>query len=81
VATEPDNREAVKALFETALEVDSKHRSSFLKERCPDPTLRAEVERLLAEFDQMGTFLCTPPLGNLATEAGTATIDSETFRG
>ena len=49
MATRPDNWEAVKALFEAALEKDSAHRSSFLNERFRDASVRAEVERLLHE--------------------------------
>jgi hypothetical protein len=63
MATRPDNWEAVKALFEAALREDSACRSSFLKERCPDAGVRAEVERLLAEHDQAGAFHSTPALG------------------
>jgi hypothetical protein len=70
MATRPENWEAVKALFEAALEEDSAYRSSFLKERCPDANLRAEVERLLAEHDQAGSFLSTPVLA-LPLDAGT----------
>jgi eukaryotic-like serine/threonine-protein kinase len=69
MATQPDNWEAVKELFEAALEEDPARRSLFLKERCPDASLRAEVERLLAEYDQAGAFLSTPALGNLAFDA------------
>src|ERR1700691_354631 len=64
MVTSPDNWKAVKELFEAALEEDSAHRSSFLKERCPDASLRAEVERLLAEHDQAGGFLSMPVLGD-----------------
>ena len=67
---EPNNWEAVKALFEAALEEDPARRSSFLKERCSEASLRAEVERLLAEHDQAASFLSTPPLGNFAPEDG-----------
>jgi hypothetical protein len=35
----------VKALFEAALEQSAANRSFFLKERYPDASLRAEVER------------------------------------
>ena len=59
--TEPDNWAAVKALFEAALEEDSARRSAFVKKHCPDPSLGAEVERLLAEYDKAGSFLSTPP--------------------
>jgi serine/threonine protein kinase len=40
-----------------------------LKERCPDVSLRAEVERLLAEHDQAGTFLSAPVLADFNLEA------------
>ena len=71
--TEPDNWAAVKALFEAALKEDPAHRSLFLKEHCPDLILGAEVERLLAEYDKAGSFLSTPPFGNLASEVDTET--------
>ena len=73
MATQPHNWEAVKALFEAALVVDAENRSSFLKERCPDESLRAEVERLLAEHDQAGAFLSAPALGDIRAEAGPST--------
>jgi eukaryotic-like serine/threonine-protein kinase len=69
MATQPDNWEAVKALFQAALEEDAKNRSSFLKERCQDPSVRAEVERLLAEHDQNPSFLSTPLQADLPLEA------------
>jgi serine/threonine protein kinase len=69
MATQQDNWEAVKALFEAALEVDVANRSSFLKERCLDANLRAEVERLLTEHDEAASFLSTPALGNVPREA------------
>jgi serine/threonine protein kinase/tetratricopeptide (TPR) repeat protein len=59
MATRQDNWEAVKALFEAALEQDVANRSSFLKERCPDASVCAEVERLLAEHDEATSFLAT----------------------
>jgi hypothetical protein len=51
------------------LDEDPARRSSFLKERCPDASLRAEVERLLAEHDQAASFLSTPVLANVPREA------------
>lgn len=65
MATQPDDWEAVKALFEAALEENASNRSTFLKERCPDPSICAEVERLLAEHDLAASFLSTPPLDNI----------------
>jgi eukaryotic-like serine/threonine-protein kinase len=68
MATQPDNWEAVKALFEGALAEDPANRSSFLKERCPDASVRAEVERLLSEHDQAGTFLSESPVRHLSSD-------------
>jgi eukaryotic-like serine/threonine-protein kinase len=65
MATQPDNWEAVKALFEAALEEEAANRSSFLKARCPDASVCAEVERLLAEHDEAASFLSAAPLGNI----------------
>jgi tetratricopeptide (TPR) repeat protein/TolB-like protein len=59
MATRQDNWEAVKALFEAALEEEAANRSSFLKARCPDASVCAEVERLLAEHDEATSFLAT----------------------
>jgi eukaryotic-like serine/threonine-protein kinase len=68
MATQSDNWAAVKALFEAALEEYPARRSSFLKERCSDASVCAEVERLLAEHQQAGAFLSTPALDNLGLE-------------
>jgi serine/threonine protein kinase len=68
MATQHDDWKAVKVLFEAALEENAANRSSFLKERCQDAGLRAEVERLLAEHDQAPSFLSTPVLGNVTIE-------------
>ncbi len=69
MATRPEDRAAIKVLFEAALAQDPVHRSSFLTERCSDATLRSEVEQLLAKHDQAGTFLPTPLPGNVALGA------------
>jgi len=42
-----DNSETIQRLFEAAWAQDSVRRSSFLKEQCADPSVRAQVERLL----------------------------------
>jgi eukaryotic-like serine/threonine-protein kinase len=62
MATQPQNWNKVKALFHAAVELDSNARSAFLREKCPDTETWAEVQRLLAEYDQAGTFLSTPAL-------------------
>jgi serine/threonine protein kinase len=65
----PEKWQALKVLFEAALGEDPARRGAFL-ERCPDATLRAEVERLLAEHDHLGNFLSTPMLGDFPLRAG-----------
>ena len=70
MATRQDNWEAVKALFDVALEEDAANRSSFLKERCSDASVCAEVERLLAEHDEAKSFLRTR-LSDLSTASMT----------
>jgi eukaryotic-like serine/threonine-protein kinase len=53
-------------LFEAALEKAPVHRLAFLKESCADASLCAEVERLLTEHEQAGTFLSTPALDDFS---------------
>lgn len=65
MATPSERWETIKTLFDSALQEDFSRRSSFLQERCPDASLRAEVERLLVEHEQAGSFLSTPVLGNV----------------
>src|SRR5437667_4077843 len=53
----PEQWETVKALFEAAQAVDSSGRVNYLREASADPEVRAEVERLLVEYDKAGDFL------------------------
>ncbi len=73
MATQQDNWEAVKALFEAALEENVADRSSFLKERCSDASVCAEVERLLKEHDEAASFLSTPALAEALAEPAPTT--------
>lgn len=76
--------ETLKSLFEAALEQNPAQRSSFLQEQCSDPSLRAEVERLLAEHEQAGGFLSTPAVGRITAnpEASTEVLaDREPLAG
>lgn len=72
--TTPEQWQEVKKLFEEALERDSEGRASFLCAECADASIRAEVERLLAEHDRAGSFLSTPPLGSAVHDAKTAPV-------
>ncbi len=60
-----DRWERVKALFEEALERQGIERKLFLARECEgDNAIRAEVESLLAEHEQAGSFL-DQPVGDL----------------
>jgi serine/threonine protein kinase/tetratricopeptide (TPR) repeat protein len=61
----PDDWKQIKSILGAALCQDTGCRSSFLDEHCPDEDLRAEVERLLGEHDQAGSFLSDPLIGNI----------------
>src|SRR6266480_2545481 len=56
----PEQWETVKALFEAAQAVDSSGRVNYLREASADPEVRAEVERLLVEYDKADDFLSNP---------------------
>src|ERR1700733_12346068 len=84
MAISPENWETVKALFEAGLELNSRERSGFLQENCPNAEVRAEVERLTNEHERAGTFLSTPMLGNFSVEVGVPTpklVESEVLAG
>ncbi len=53
----PDQWENVKELFEAALERPVAEQASFLANACPDPAVRNEVERLLANHTAGSSFL------------------------
>jgi serine/threonine protein kinase len=58
----PDNWDRAKVLFEAALELDSSQRTSFLAENCREESLRKQVEELLTNYQEAGTFLDDPAL-------------------
>ena len=53
----PDKWERAKLLFEAALERPTEQRLRYLKDTCDEDDLRAEVARLLANFEDAGSFL------------------------
>jgi serine/threonine protein kinase len=60
---EPEKWEQVKALFDAAQELAPQDVGPFLEEQTPDPVIRSEVQRLLAEFRESDRFLSDPLLG------------------
>jgi len=65
----PDNWNKVKALFEAALAREPSERATFLAQNCPDENLRQEVEKLLANYEEAGSFLSDPVLPRQVPEA------------
>jgi hypothetical protein len=63
---EPEDWERIKALFQSVLDKDPKERSAHLSEICEDARLRAEVEDLIACYEQadgaLGTSALEAPL-------------------
>ena len=58
----PDNWDRAKELFEAALELDCSQRASFLAENCREESLRQQVEKLLINYEEAGSFLDDPVL-------------------
>ena len=56
----PENWDRAKELFEAALELDSSQRASFLAENCREESLRHQVEKLLINYEEAGSFLDDP---------------------
>ncbi len=72
MAISSEKWEIVKALFESAQDLPVEQVPAFLADKSPDPAVRAEVGRLLAEFHEAGTFLSAPALVPIAQLAGAA---------
>ena len=70
----PDNWDRAKELFEAALELDSSQRASFLSENCRGDSLRQQVEKLLINYQEAGSFL-DDPVVNAAIPAPTGLGD------
>lgn len=51
----PEEWQRVRPILESALELDSANRPAFLDETCADPSLRHEIESLIAAHEQAGT--------------------------
>lgn len=57
----PEQWDHVKDLYEAALECDPTQRADFLRQNSADDLVSKEVQRLLVEHDNVGSFLSTPP--------------------
>lgn len=57
----PEEWQRVKPILESALELDSASRPGFLNGACADPSLRQEIDSLIAAHEQAGTHALTSP--------------------
>jgi serine/threonine protein kinase len=57
----PEGWQRIRPILESALELDSAHRPAFLKQVCTDPSLRQEIESLIAAHEQAGTHALNYP--------------------
>jgi serine/threonine protein kinase len=58
----PEEWSRAKELFDAALEQEPTQRAAFLAQACPDDSLRQEVEELVINFQEAGSFLSNPVL-------------------
>src|SRR5437773_11806895 len=56
----PDKWQRAKALFDAVLQRPPSERASFLASICPEEGLRQQVEQLLLNHEQAGSFLSKP---------------------
>jgi serine/threonine protein kinase/tetratricopeptide (TPR) repeat protein len=68
----PDQWEKIKALFEATLQQQPARRASFLARICPEAEMRAEVVKLLSNYNEAGSFLSEPVLGKAVLEPDSA---------
>src|SRR5215469_14311636 len=55
----------VKELFQAALDLQPPQRAAFLAENCTDEQTRVQVEKLLSDYQEAGSFLEDPVLSRL----------------
>jgi len=72
----PETWERIKALFEATLLQEPSKRALFLVRLCPEPDLREEVEKLLANHEDASSFLSEPilPRQKLPTTTSSAQL-------
>lgn len=56
----PEQWQRLRPILESALELDSADRPAFLDEACAEPSLRQEIESLIAAHEQAGTNALAP---------------------
>jgi len=67
----------VKQRFQAAVELPAAEREAYLADACADnPSLRAEIESLIAAHEQSGSFLDTPAIDLAATDSAGAQVNA-----
>jgi eukaryotic-like serine/threonine-protein kinase len=66
----------ISKLLEAALSQDGERRAATIAQ-CPDQSLRLELEKLVREYDGLGSFLAHPPVDD--AQAETRTVAPETL--
>jgi serine/threonine protein kinase len=64
----PDKWQQAKELFDAVLQRPAEERASFLALACPEDDVREQVEQLLRNHDQAGSFLSKPVIEVPKTE-------------
>src|SRR5689334_2031783 len=72
----PERWRRAKALFDAVLQQAPADRAAFLARACPEVDLRAQVEELLRNHEQAGSFLSNPVI---EPRRGNATEKSDRF--
>src|ERR1041385_5073721 len=71
MAMTPDRHRRIGQIFDDALPLATDKRAEFLDRTCADdPSLRWEVESLLASHEKIGDFIATPALEAAAKALG-----------
>ena len=74
----PENWQQLKRLFHTALELGPEERTAFLTEACDgDDELRNRVEKLLASYENAGSFLASPAIVDAGVISPVAETESD----
>src|SRR5208283_586283 len=80
-----DQWDKIKNLFDAAVQQSASDRAAFLVQNCPEDDLRQQVEKLLRNHDEAGSFLSDPavkswnPVSGQTSEAHPAS-QSDTFK-
>jgi serine/threonine protein kinase/tetratricopeptide (TPR) repeat protein len=61
---DPERWQQIEAIFLEASELEGEHRIGYLTRACPDAGIRAEVEKLLRQYEDSDSFISQPLAGS-----------------